>query len=225
MKLNYFIFLCLAVIFVGCADNSNNKTNGQVKSGEDTLTVKVEKNEELAKTDTAITLKKNDTIVELPIKEVSFQAYTYDPDTITNITNVRKTPNGEVILQLKKTEDYILTIIASQGRWFKVNEIESEVSKINIPGGSGWIHGSVIGFHSKGQVFMYEKPDKNSKLIDLGSKPVYLAYFRLLDIEGEWVKVVLVDIEGTEKWDNESEKYIGWMDKNNTCPLPWTYCN
>jgi len=221
MKLNHFILMCAAFIFAGCANNSNQDKNNSENSEKDTVTLKVENNEVVKKTDSLVVEETKNKVAELPIKEGSFRdgsfrAYISDPDTVNRITNVRKTPNGEVFLKLdRNTGDHTIYITASQGRWFKVNKIEPTDSDLTIPGGEGWIHGSVIGFTTRSTWSMHEKPNKDSKTIELEPYPNYGLQLKLVDIEGSWVKA---------EWIHEGEKMRGWIEEEFTCGNPYSTC-
>jgi len=222
MKLNHFIIMCIAVIFVSCANNSNHDKNDTLNSDEDTITVKGENIEDVQKTDSLVVDETTNYVAELPIKEGAFhhgyfRAYISDPDTVNWITNVRKTPNGEVLLKLDRSKyEYIINITASQGRWFKVNEIEPTDSVMTIPGGSGWIHGSVIGFTIKSTRNVHEKPNKDSKNIEIDPYDSPGLYnIKLVDIEGHWVKA---------EWYHKGEKIMGWVEEEFTCGNPYTTC-
>ena len=210
MKIKYLFFFCIAFIFVGCENDSSKD-----QSNEDTLTIKVNNNKIIDNENSVVVKENNNNNVELSIKEASFRAYISDPDTV-NPTNVRNTPNGDIVLKLELNLDYIIHITACQGRWFKVDMIESD-SLIGIPGGAAWIHGSVIGFDTRnygGQnLNLYEKAKANSKVIDVIDDGE--AHLRLVDIEGDWVKV---------EWNNKGKIVIGWIEKKWTCGNPYTNC-
>lgn len=79
------------------------------------------------------------------------QAYLNDADK--SGTNIRKSPNGEIIKTLIKDDvnfEYMITLTTSQDGWFKIkNPITGSENHINIPGGEGWIHGSVISVDTR----------------------------------------------------------------------------
>ena len=218
MKLKHFFFFCITLIFVGCVNNANENQNKDENTDEDTITAEANNNEVII--DENITEKDsveedNKNITKKPVKVVSFRAYISDPDKV-NPTNVRKTPSGDIILKLERNSDYIIYIVACQGRWFKVDKIEPTDSKIDIPGGAGWIHGSVIGFSTRNygnqKLNLYEKANANSKVVEVLK---YETELKLVDIEGEWVKV---------EWNNDGKKIIGWIEKEWLCGNPYTNC-
>ncbi|WP_035334422.1 SH3 domain-containing protein [Dokdonia sp. PRO95] len=79
------------------------------------------------------------------------EAYLNDADK--SGTNIRKNPNGEIITTLTKDDvnfEYMLRLTASQNGWFKIkNPIMGVENDTNIPGGEGWIHGSVISVDTR----------------------------------------------------------------------------
>ena len=69
-------------------------------------------------------------------------------------TNIRKDPNGEIIMKLKEADDYFFFEVTEvQDGWFQVISIQGvEYNKIDLPGEKGWIHSSVIGASTRKKV-------------------------------------------------------------------------
>jgi len=141
----------------------------------------------------------------------------YLKDTDDSGTNIRKSPDGEVILTLKEDKEeaqYMLLLTASKDGWFKVNNpIEGIEKELEIPNNEAWIHGSVIAVNTRNyggeDLELLDNPE-NGKVVGVIEEESY--GLRIKDLCGVWVKV---NYEGTE----------GWIEANWLCGIPWTTCS
>lgn len=143
------------------------------------------------------------------------QAYLNDADK--SGTNIRKSPNGEIIKTLIKDDvnfEYMITLTTSQDGWFKIkNPITGSENDINIPGGEGWIHGSVISVDTRNyqgeHLKLLDKPGDGETLVIFEDQAAGL---HLIEICGNWVKV-------------EYNKHKGWIESKWLCGNPLTTCS
>ena len=113
------------------------------------------------------------------------------------------------------TEDYCsLTIKKIQGdfalisAWKPLANIRSE----------GWIPLKYLGIRPavySGELYLYEKPDRNSKINSTIIDPEW-AYYQILDCCDKWLYVVFSD---------KGVVYEGWMDPKDQCDNPYSTCN
>ena len=193
------------IIFISC-QNEINKDNTQKII-----------NEVIEKRDTIVAeiipdKKEEDNIFYL---NDTIRAYIDDPTNLS--TNVRNNPEGQVILELPKDADYFIYIIAQKNRWFLVHEIHGVESNLDIPGGKGWIHGSVIGFGTRNyggeSLGLFSEPDS---LSDLVTTIDHESGVRLVEIKEGWIKV---------EWEDDYGLWFqGWIRKEWLCGNPLTNC-
>lgn len=143
------------------------------------------------------------------------EAYLNDADK--SGTNIRNNPNGEIIKTLIKDDvnfEYMLRLTTSQDGWFKIkNPITGSENDIDIPGGEGWIHGSVISVDTRNyqgeHLKLLDKPEGGKILLIFEDQ---VAGLHLIEICGNWVKV-------------EYNKHIGWIESKWLCGNPLTTCS
>jgi len=143
------------------------------------------------------------------------EAYLNDADK--SGTNIRKNPNGEIITTLTKDDvnfEYMLRLTASQNGWFKIkNPIMGVENDTNIPGGEGWIHGSVISVDTRNyqgeHLKLLDKPESGKTLVIFEEQ---VAGLNIIEICGNWIKV-------------EYNHHIGWIESKWLCGNPLTNCS
>lgn len=155
--------------------------------------------------------------------EIDLYAYISDPDT-KGPTNVRGTPNGDVVLQLgpehqpEEEGGYIIRIQGMAGGWFKVNDLIDGVSAAyEIPGGVGWIHQSVVAVDTRNyggqELNYYSEPDESSSVSHSSTSELLL---RIKDICGDWALV---------KGNDNGKEFSGWIQTEWLCSSPVTNCS
>ncbi|MFH2094919.1 MAG: SH3 domain-containing protein [Bacteroidota bacterium] len=207
-RILYPVFLIpLFLLSCGGTESSDNGSSPEA----DTINKKVQLPDTL-------TTSEKDIVTDESVEEFDtpLQAYINDPYGNTP-TNIRETPGGEVIYELPAGNDYILYIVAKSGKWFKVTEVDAIDEIIKLPGNSGWLHGSVIGFGTRNYgnepISLYSKPDKNSEVVTVIKQESFVS---LLDVDGDWVKVA---------WKNENGfEFQGWIEQSWLCGNPLTNC-
>lgn len=145
--------------------------------------------------------------------DVALDAYIDDPSKTA--TNIRKTPGGEVVLQLPYgKDDYFLTIVGQKDGWFKVNSIEGIEVSYDLPEGGVWIHNSVVGASTRNyanqKITMYKLDTEKSAVV--GTINIESAV-HVLSVCQQWVEVELVE-----------NKKRGWIKKEWICGNPLTTC-
>ncbi|MDA7803991.1 hypothetical protein N8987_05385 [Crocinitomix sp.] len=150
--------------------------------------------------------------------DVKFGAYLYDPGE--EHTNIRSAPNGNVIMTLNwdAEEEYMVSIVASEGEWFK---IESPILGIErdylIEAEYAWVHNSVLAIDTRNYanqtIEVYQDPNVNSKIL---SKIEHESGgLRPLKACGDWVYIQVT-------LENVSHK--GWINIDWICGHPLTTC-
>lgn len=152
--------------------------------------------------------------VERNCLSVPLRVYLDDPDETG--TNIRKSPGGEVVMQIKKeggNEEYFLHVIEAQDGWFKLEStFEGMEDVFEIPGGVGWIHGSVIAVDTRnygGQTLNLLSEPETGEIISSITQEAY--GLNLKDLCGEWAQV---DYNGI----------VGWIEIEWLCGNPLTNC-
>lgn len=216
--MKYLILFLFSLTLIACGseeasnedDNSESKTNHE--SEEVTAMEETDSSEEVVAPEEESEVEEN--------CEVDLDAYILDPDT-EGKTNIRKTPGGEVVLQVGGDfmDEYFLHIVDQQDGWFKVEDkIGGIEADYEIPGGIGWIHGSVCQVDSRNyasqELHLYSEPSEDaSKVVSFTRES---QGFHLLKICGEWVKVI-----GTV----DGKEVQGWIQKEWLCGNPLTNCS
>ena len=217
----------IVLFFLVSCTGENPKEKVSQKKGEQSVDALQVSNDSLSGTysrEDAQNLKKSieekngaiDTIVEvvnINTCVISLDAYIEDPSETA--TNVRKTPGGEVVLELPYAQDdYFLTIVDQKGDWFQVNSIEGIEESYDLPDGGAWVHNSVVGASTRNyanqEIVLYSSDDENAKKIDVISTEIAL---HILAVCGEWVKV-----------KTEPDHSVGWIKKEWICGNPLTTC-
>ncbi|MBN2664588.1 MAG: hypothetical protein JXR68_13145 [Bacteroidales bacterium] len=147
-------------------------------------------------------------------EHVPLRVYLSDPDE--SGTNIRKSPGGEIILTLVKDDEdfeFFITVTEAQNGWFKIqNPIVGMENNFEIPGGKGWIHGSVIAVDTRNyggqKIEIWSEPGEG-KIIGYINEEAY--NIGLKDLYGNWAKIEYKGIEGWVK--------IDWL-----CGNPLTNC-
>ena len=198
------IYLCHIFLFGSCGSNSNSENEQNKKA---TISQEKKKN------------NTSETAIITPVKEKGCDASDVDVyinDSDDSGINIRKSPNGEVVLKLTKTEDdeFFLKLIERQDGWFKIKgPIGGMESDIEIPSNEGWIHGSVIAVNTRNygnqDLELLDNP-KNGNLVGVIKEESH--GLRLKDLCGSWVQV---EYNGT----------IGWIESSWLCGNPLTTCS
>lgn len=133
-------------------------------------------------------------------------------DADGDYTNLRRTPNGQIVYQLPTSVAYRLVVEEPTKGWWqiannKVEKIKKEgkTKKIELPEGVVLVHSSVLSVETnneEGQKIELKKaPNEDAQKEYSFSKPME---FRPVDIKGEWVKVSTID-----------NKRSGWIKIEN----------
>ena len=133
--------------------------------------------------------------------------YLNDPDE--NATNIRREPNGKIIQKLNDQDDYFtLTITEASNGWFKlIKVIDVEGNNIEISGGTGWIHNSVLEVSTRKKVELLEAPQYGS-IVGIIDQEIQV---KIKDRYLDWVQI-------------EYKGLIGWIKSEWICGNPVTTC-
>lgn len=145
--------------------------------------------------------------------DVALDAYIDDPSKTA--TNIRKTPGGEVVLQLPYgKDDYFLTIVDQKDGWFKVSSIEGIEVSYDLPEGGAWVHNSVVGAGTRNygnqHIVIYLLASENSKKLDVIKIETAV---HVLEICNDFVKI-----------KTATGNQVGWVKKEWICGNPLTTC-
>ena len=136
---------------------------------------------------------------------------------------------GDVMKELPLLEKnywYKLAIKESKKGWFQIANISiipsgeegkvfSEKSKFN----NKWVNTNLLNIDIADMkttpdngVWFFKQPNLKSKIIYKSGK---FLKTNLIAISGNWAKV---------KFSVDGNEYIGWLNKKDQCPYPWTSC-
>ena len=135
------------------------------------------------------------------------------------VTNVRNAPNGKVVATLPTNEAFVVTLLSSQGEWFKIDKVVEqygdEEKEITLSGSKTgyWIHRSLLSFTIAGDPTgcLRSKPSSKGKVVKIASSTELS--FQPIALQGEWVKATTTD-----------GKYTGWIHCDKICFNPLTTC-
>lgn len=150
----------------------------------------------------------------------NFSAYLNDPGEA--YTNIRNKPSGDIVLQLpwgELEEEYMITVVEFVDGWFRIEgTIIGTEEDIEIPGGMGWVHPSVVATDTRNydnqSISLYECPEETCKVtstIDQESGGL-----KVLTACRDWVLIEL-------SYDDYYRK--GWMKTKWCCGNPLTSCS
>ena len=142
--------------------------------------------------------------------------YLNDPDE--SGTNVRNSPGGDVVTKLVKDEEdnleFFIQIVEQEDGWFKVKQISNMSDGIEIPGGEGWIHGSVLAVDTRNYggetLYLLESPEEESAVNATIEGETY--GLQLINFCGDWAEV---SFEGVQ----------GWIQTEWLCGNPLSTCS
>ena len=171
---------------------------------------KEEKQEPVTQTTTQ-TVKKTEKKEKKPKLEEG-QLLVEITDADGDYTNLRRTPNGQIVYQLPTSASYRLVVEEPTKGWWQIanNTVEKikkkgKTKKVELPEGVVLVHSSVLSVETnnkEGQKLELKKaPNKDAEEEYSFSKPME---FRPVDIRGKWVKVSTID-----------NKRSGWIKIKN----------
>jgi SH3-like domain-containing protein len=145
-------------------------------------------------------------------------------DTDGSYTNLRKSPGGDVAMQLPTGRNYFLTLGEHKNGWWLIESIteipwddRAEIA-IPLPQGGYWIHSSCITVDIDGDgciaFTLYAEPKKGAKVIKAYNGGG-MGIRSILDLSADkkYLKVKL------------SDGRVGWMLAEKTCYSPGTICD
>lgn len=199
------LFCGLLFFLLSC---NNNSTSNKSNSTEESI-----KDEQVKLTSETKESKSEETLGEVK-KCGPFKLDVYINDD--SATNVRKKPDGAVLLKLKQDANYMLTVVEVKNGWFKAeNPIGGHLEdEIQLPKGEeAWMHGSVLAVDTRNyggkDLNLLDQP-KNGKVVGVIEEES--GGISLKDVCGRWVQV---DYKGV----------IGWIEDVWLCGNPATNCN
>jgi hypothetical protein len=138
-----------------------------------------------------------------------------DPDN--SGTNIRKSPGGEIIYKIMPVnfpDGCCFDIIVANNGWFKISgPIHGIENDINLPGGQGWVHKSVISIGTRNYgdqpLKLYDVPNGKNVVSVIRTTEYGL---RINDICGSWVQIIY-------------KGKMGWVQDVWLCGNPWTSCS
>lgn len=146
-----------------------------------------------------------------------FTAFLWDND---DMSNVRDSPKGKVVMSLSADEPYVFDLITPRNGWWRIESFsnpanyDEDTSLEGSSTGEYWIHYSVIAVGTRnygGQdIYLRVAPDEDANIVAVFNEEVIL---RPMDISGDWVKV---------KLDNTD--IVGWIEAEWLCDNPLTNC-
>lgn len=165
-----------------------------------------------------------DTLIAVEIKQksstekVNFcdsgETYAYLIDDDTNGTNLRKSPNGEIIYVLKTQNGNVeFRLSESKDNWFKITNIDAYDDIIEPIPDECWIHGSLLGANTRnygGQpIALYKTQDTTQMAFTIYEQDVILRFNAMCG--SNWVQV-------------KHKGELGWIQSEWLCSNPVTTC-
>ena len=157
-------------------------------------------------------------VISTMVAQDTISAYVIDEGK--QMTNIRNSPQGAVVMKLRPTPSYVflLTTPDANGWWRAVDiynaEGDEEITLTGSATDSYWIHYSVIGLGTRnygGQTLVLRsEPTVNAPVVFSFADERIL---RPVDVCGEWMKVKTVD-----------GKHVGWIEMEWLCSNPLTNC-
>lgn len=186
----------------------------------DELIDETELDEELDGVDSLSETEEDWIMPMIDLCQTNFGVYISDPGEA--FTNVRNSPAGSVIMELrhgKVMEEYMLDIILVKDGWCKFEgPILGIDEDFEIPGGFGWVHHSVVATDTRNYgnqvISLYEFPEESSSVT--GTIEQESGGLKILDACGDWVLIEL-------SYDDYYRK--GWMKTEWCCGNPLTTCS
>lgn len=174
--------------------------------------------------DDAIDVEKEHTFYDyiLPCDDGSFEYMPYEASPVASltcyildkdpVTNIRKSPGGELLGQLRGSDDWMFTICEPARGWWKI--FGTKLGSLDISNGA-WIHYSVLGMRTRnygGQTLKLRAAPSSDAQVVATIKEEEMTV-RPMDItpDGEWTKVKCA--AGT-----------GWIESSWLCGNPYTTC-
>lgn len=136
-----------------------------------------------------------------------FKVYLDDKD---NYSNIRETPNGEIILKINNSYGYgyIFNVIDCKGDWLKINHIQG-IDQPKISEFEGWLHTSIVGVSFTYSLDLLDKP--NGKKV-LNIKRESGETYKVIGVDCDWVKI-------------KTKNGVGWVKSEKICGNPVTNCS
>ena len=138
-------------------------------------------------------------------------------------TNVRKTPDGDILIQLPNDDsyEYEFDIVDKKDKWFKVTYFALDDKFIKLPVDGGWVHGSVVTFSTRNygdeEIPVYQFANSNNQINSINTE-IQIHLLDYHDFEGDidFVKIT---------WTAFKVKYEGWVETKWLCGNPYTTCS
>ncbi|MGJ8684215.1 MAG: SH3 domain-containing protein [Nonlabens sp.] len=136
----------------------------------------------------------------------SFRVALYDESGTD--TAIRNEPNGEIILELLKTDYFEVYVNEMDREWLRVENIQSVEYGYEISNLDGWIHNSVVAVWTrrKANLLVHPRDGKTIAIIEGENGPL-----KIIDICADWVQIEFNGIHG-------------WIEKEWLCGSPVTTC-
>jgi SH3-like domain-containing protein len=138
-------------------------------------------------------------------------AYAKDRDPAGLNIRSSPSPNGQIMRNIPSfTEAPIIDIVAAQGNWVQINQVEGESGMIFQ--GRGWLYTPMLAISTRGYetrgISVYASPNNRSRV--LGRIPPEVEV-KLLSCDGQWAYISYQRIQG-------------WLKHIDQCPNPSTSC-
>lgn len=209
--------LGLLLLMNGCSGESDVEESNPPTNAQTETEVQEEAPREIT-ADEPVTEEAEETTADYCATD--FGVYVYDPGE--EYTNVRNAPGGDVVLQLPLGDlenEYLLEISGYENGWFKIaGDVIGMEEDLEIPGGIGWIHHSVVACDTRNYANQFidlrEEPSETSPVTAIITQES--GGLRPLEACGEWV---LIELE----YDDFYGK--GWIQTSWLCGNPLTTCS
>lgn len=221
MKTQLIVLTSFLLFLVGCGsiEESDASKKYQQKVSEDISTDEVSEESTDIEEDSEI---EDQASSSTEICSVDFSAYINNPSGTA--TNVRKSPGGEVVVQLTNAVDHEIHLIAKEDKWYMLDKVEpfdydsdGDPISYDIPGGNAWIHQSVleIGTRNYGnqEMKIFAQPFADAEVLNTVTVELYGTP---IDACGEYIKI------SAKNGDRVIE---GWIKKEWVCSNPVTTCS
>lgn len=200
------------LLFYGCSSSENKTETSEISETKEVIFEETQPEEEAIQ----------EVVEDIPIEEENSESvfavmvFLMDPDE--GVTNVRQTPNGEIVHALPNNDDYMFEVIGAENGWLKISMIDHMERSFDLPKGYAWIHSSVVAATTRNYdgkpIKLYNGPGEDQgKAATIAEAE---AIVHIIDGSGDWVKVSV---------EHEGKQVEGWMKADMICGNPYTTCS
>ena len=204
--------ICSIMVFIACNTEQKDSENKSMDTTSTLSTISHEGNQDTDTLTTYIEMTPDN------IWDQSIRVYLNDPEI--SPTNVRKSPGGEVLMQLSERYGYEVRLIGFNNGWFITNyveniDLENEITE-NI---KGYIHGSVLAASTRNyggeEIRVYSSPDEESEIVTTILQETQVR-LKSGNEDGNWLEI---------SFNKNGKIQRGWIESKWLCGSIRTNCS